>query len=202
MNLLKASVNGKLGEMYGAKWKGQAVMKAIPFSHAPHNEKQTNAVRAFECVNRVAGGLAKYFWYYLNLSDKKMLKHNAVAQWLKPALKDGVFTLSAIPALVRDDGNTSVEAVTVNLATGAYALEVSFSNLATPVLNTQGAVLLVDEFGKVIFGAGFNGATFAKAGLARLNSDYKYYCLLFRSDKINNRWQPNSFKLVEATYTN
>lgn len=202
MNLLKASINGKVGEVYGAKWKGQNVIKAVPFSHAPHNEAQTNAVRAFECVNRVAGGLAKYFWYYLNLSDKKMLKHNAVAQWLKPALKDGVFTLSAIPALVRDDGTTSIAAVSVNRSTGAYALEVNFSDIATPAVNTQGAVLLVDEFGKVIFGSGFSGPSFARSGLARLNADYKYYCLLFRSDKVNDRWQPNSFKLAEATYTN
>lgn len=197
MNLLKASVRGKLGELYGVEQKGQAIIKAIPFSHAPHNQKQTNAVRAFECVNRIAGGLARHFWWYLDLSDRKMLKHNAVAQWLKPLLKDGVFNLQALKTLVRDVGTTSVQTATVNTATGGYALEVAFSSLSTPAPHTQGAVLLVDENGKVIFGSGFTGASFSKAGVARLDASLSYYCLVFRSDKSNGKWFPNSF-LVQS----
>ena len=51
VNLLTASFDGKLGETYGAKWKSTHTIKAIPFSHAPHGEKATNAVRAFEKLN-------------------------------------------------------------------------------------------------------------------------------------------------------
>lgn len=201
MNLLKANFIGKVGEVYGAKWKSQNVVKAIPFSHAPHNEKQTNAVRAFECVNRVAGGMAKYFWQYLNLSDKKMLKHNAVAQMLKPLLTGGVFNLSAITSIVGDYGTSTIVAVSVNFSTGNYALEVSISPATLDVQDTAAAVLLVDEFGKVIFGSDFVSQSFAKAGVARLNEAYKYYAILLRSDKINNKWIPNSWALLEATYS-
>lgn len=200
MNLLKANFVGKVGEVYGAKWKSQHVIKAIPFSHAPHNEKQTKAVRAFECVNRVAGGISKYFWPYLNLSDKKMLKHNAVAQMLKPLLTGGVFNLSAITSIVGDYGTSAIDAASVNFSTGAYALEVSISQATLDVEDTAAAVLLVDEYGKVIFGSDFVSQSFAKSGVARLNEAYKYFCILLRSDKINNKWIPNSFVLSEVTY--
>lgn len=202
MNLLKASIEGKIGEMYGTQTRGQAILHAVPFSHAPHSETQTKSVRAFEKVNRIAGGMAKYFWAYLHLSDKKMLRHNAVAQWLKPLLVEHQFVLSNIVSLVPDRGTASIEAATVNRETGAFALEVSFTALDPLPANTQGAVLLVDENGKVIYGSSFTGASFAHTGLARLNSSLSYYALLFRSDYTGTHWQPNSFKLLQANVQN
>lgn len=199
MNLLKASIRGKIGELYGTQTKGQAVLHAVPFSHAPHSQTQTKSVRAFEKVNRIAGGLAKHFFKYLNLSDAKMLKHNAVASWLKPLIVDHEFIMANITQLVVDRADTSIEAATVNLLTGAFALEVSFSNLPTPSTDAQGAVLLVDENGKVIFGSGFSGASFSYASVARLDSALEYYALLFRSDWTGTKWQPNSFKMLKAT---
>lgn len=199
MNLLKASIRGKVGELYGTQTKGQAILHAVPFSHAPHSQTQTKSVRAFEKVNRIAGGMAKNFWKYLNLSDAKMLKHNAVASWLKPLIVDHEFVLPNITTLVVDRADTSIEAATVNTSTGAFALEASFSALQTPATNTQGAILLVDENGKVIYGAGFSGASFAYASVARLDDTLEYYALLFRSDWTGTKWQPNSFKLLQAT---
>lgn len=199
MNLLKASVRGKLGELYGTETKGQAILHAIPFSHAPHSEKQTKSVRAFEKVNRIAGGLAKYFWQYLHLSDAKMLRHNAVASWLKPLIVNHNFDLSKITDIVTDKGTASIEAATVNFSASSFALEVSFSSLPTPVQNAQGAVLLVDQNGKVIFGNSFSGASYAYAGIARLDETLSYFVLLFRSDYNGFKWQPNSFKLLQAT---
>ena len=202
MNLLKASIRGKIGELYGTEQKGKAILHAVPFSHAPHSQTQTKSVRAFEKVNRIAGGLAKYFWSYLNLSDAKMLKHNAVASWLKPLIVDHEFVMSNITSIVADRSTTSIEAVTVNLETGAFALEASFSNMPTPSANAQGAILLVDENGKVIFGSSFSAASFAYAGVARLDAAFSYYALLFRSDFNGVKWVPNSFKMLQATVQN
>ena len=199
MNILKASVVGKLGEMYGTETKGQAVLHAIPFSHAPHSQTQTKSVRAFEKVNRIAGGLSKYFWPYLHLSDKKMLRHNAIASWLKPLIVNHEFVLSNLADIVVDRNNTSIEAATVNFLSSSFALEVSLSALPTPSANAQGCVLLIDENGKVIYGSSFTGASFAYAGIARLDETLSYYALLFRSDYTGTRWQPQSFKVLQAT---
>lgn len=202
MNLLKASVVGKLGETYGTEVKGQAILHAIPFSHAPHSETQTKSVRAFEKVNRIAGGLAKVFWPYLHLSDSKMLRHNAVASWLKPLIVNHQFDISKITTIAPDRNNTSIQAATVNFTTSTYAVEVAFSDLPTPIQNAQGAVLLADENGKVIFSAQFSGASYANSGIARLDETLTYYCLLFRSDYNGIKWQPNSFRLLQATIQN
>lgn len=199
VNLLTASFDGKLGETYGAKWKSTHCIKAIPFSHAPHGEKATNAVRAFGKLNRIAGGIAKTFWPYLNLSNKNMLNHNAVAKWLKSLLVDNQFVITNFPNAVADRENAAINLCTVNFTNGAFALECAFSDMATPAGNTQGAVLLVDENGKVIYKSAFTGASFSYSGVARLDETLSYYALLLRSDYSGKKWEPNSFRLLAAT---
>ena len=199
VNLLTASFDGKLGETYGAKWKSTHTIKAIPFSHAPHGEKATNAVRAFEKLNRIAGGIAKTFWPYLNLTNKKMLNHNAVAKWLKSLLVDNQFVITNFPAVVADNENAVINLATVNFSNGAFTLEATFSDMTTPAGNTQGAVLLVDENGKVIYKATFSNASFSYSGLARLDETLTYYALLLRSDHNGKKWVPNSFRVLAAT---
>ena len=90
-NLLKASFNGKLGKIYGTKEYGKRYVKAIPFSHAPHSRTQTQCVRAFEILNRISARVAKDYFNHLPLSSRKMSKMNAVAQFLKPLVKNHVF---------------------------------------------------------------------------------------------------------------
>ena len=75
INLLKADYIGKVGQTYGVRQYRQSIVKATPFSHSPHNTAQTKAVRAFEKLNRFSSYVAKTFWRYLNLSDKKMYRH-------------------------------------------------------------------------------------------------------------------------------
>ena len=92
INILKSAFNGKVGQIYGTKQNGKYYAKAVPFSHAPHNNSQKSAFSAFVCLNRFAQGIGKELFKYLYLSDKKMTKANAVAQFFKPAIKDKTFT--------------------------------------------------------------------------------------------------------------
>lgn len=92
INILKSAFNGKVGQIYGTKQNGKYYAKAVPFSHAPHNNSQKSAFSAFVCLNRFAQGIGKELFKYLYLSDKKMTKANAVAKFFKPAIKDKTFT--------------------------------------------------------------------------------------------------------------
>lgn len=103
INLLNGSFNGKLGSLYGTKEYGKSFVKAIPFAHAPHNQTQTNCVRAFEVLNRVSAKVAKDYFYHLPLSSKKMSKMNAVAQFLKPLIKNHVFEGQNIQEVFGDE---------------------------------------------------------------------------------------------------
>ena len=91
LNLVKGEFKGTLGKFVGTKYKGKAIIKSAPFGVAPPTLKQTANVRAFEKLNRLSAAMAKNFWPALGLSDKKMLKHNAAAHWLKPLIASHQF---------------------------------------------------------------------------------------------------------------
>ena len=100
MNTINGSYIGKVGKTYGVRQYRKNIEKVVPFSHAPHNATQTNSVRAFEKLNRFASFVARVFWQFLNLSDKKTLRHNAVASWLKPAIKTHAFELENLAEII------------------------------------------------------------------------------------------------------
>lgn len=100
INLLRADYVGKVGQTYGVRQYRKSIAKAIPFSHAPHNATQRRSVRAFEKLNRFSAYVARTFWRYLNLSDKKMYKHNAVAKWFSPAVKNHSFELENLNEVI------------------------------------------------------------------------------------------------------
>lgn len=100
MNTINGSYIGKVGKTYGVRQYRKNIEKVVPFSHAPHNVTQTNSVRAFEKLNRFASFVARVFWQFLNLLDKKTLRHNAVASWLKPAIKNHDFELENLAEII------------------------------------------------------------------------------------------------------
>ena len=105
LNLLKANYVGKVGETYGVEQHRKGFVKAIPFSHTPHNDIQNNSCKAFTLLNRLSAVIAKNFWNYLDLSDKKMYKNNAVAKWLKPCLQNHKFVISNISEVILEDNS-------------------------------------------------------------------------------------------------
>ena len=90
--LLKASYTGSLGETTGAKWKNKAVVKGKIWSKTPNSKTQTDSVRSFECLNRVASAIASQWFYRLGIKAVNMHKHNAVAKLLKSSVKTHEFT--------------------------------------------------------------------------------------------------------------
>ena len=203
VNILKASFNGKLGAVYGDNSKGVAKVKAIPFSHAPTKESVKNQCRAFECLNRFSSGVAKTFWKYLSLSDRKLLRHNAVAQSFKGAVTGGVWNPALLASIIGTDGNTEITAHTVNRVSGEFSIGVQTLNGITPDNRSVALfVALMDDTGKVIFSDNPASANYASTGVARLFSERQYYVVVFRShfNETSKKWKTNGFVLQECIY--
>jgi hypothetical protein len=147
MNLLKGNFSGTLGETYGSSWKNKNVIKSRPFGKAPPTQKQTDAVRAFECLNRVASLFAKTWWKYFNLSDRKMLRHNAVAQMLKPMIQHGIFDLGSFIEIVPVNSNVVMQEPEQLEPSTPIKINFTVSPTFTFPVGTQLHALAVDEHG-------------------------------------------------------
>jgi hypothetical protein len=183
MNLLKASVIGQLGKMYGAKDKKYNVIRVIPFSHTPHNATQTQCVRAFEVLNRFSSGIAKVFFPYMGLSDKKMLKHNAVAQMLKPLIATKAFRIKTIKQIIPQDGSCVINNFTVNLEQRKMTLSAYTTGIVDKENGSAWFIGIFSLSGKCIY----SNAPDTQAVSLELTSlflDEKYYfACAFRADK-------------------
>lgn len=123
INLLKSNFVGKVGEMYGVEQHHNTYVKAVPFSHTPHNEKQNKACSAFILLNRLSAIIAKNFWQYLDLSDKKMYRNNAVAKWLKSLLVNNQFVLENIKNEIPEDGSLQLKDFSFDYQTYLFQIE-------------------------------------------------------------------------------
>ena len=111
INILKAGYEGKLGTTYGVAKKGLYDIKATPFSHTPHSNKQNKAKNEFTGLNRIASKVVKKMWNYLGLSDKKMYRNNALCQAWKGALKGEEFKLENLKEVISQDGALRIDEV-------------------------------------------------------------------------------------------
>ena len=111
INLLRAGYEGKVGQTYGVAKKGLYDIKAVPFSHTPHNTKQTTAKNEFAGLNRIASKVVKKMWKYLSLSDKEMYRNNALCQAWKGALKGGAFHLENLKGVISEDGKLRIDTI-------------------------------------------------------------------------------------------
>ena len=128
INLLTSSFNGKLGAIYGTSQYKKKFVKAVPFSHSPHNLKQTASVRAFEVLNRISATLGKTFFNYLSVSDKNMSKMNAIAHLLKPTVQNNTFNPNNLSQVFGEGSTFSVLDLTRNPENSTYY--VNIANLA------------------------------------------------------------------------
>lgn len=190
INLLKSSYNGKLGQTYGVQQYHKKFVKAIPFSHAPHNDKQQNSVRAFEKLNRVSAEIARKFFFNLPLSDKTLSRMNAVASFLKPVVKDNTFNLSNVKSVFGSYESFSVPFI--QISTDANSVVVNVENLANEntYSNSSFFVGLFDLFGncagsEVIFANSFT----AEIPL-QYHSSHRVVALILRTVKRGNKKIP------------
>lgn len=136
---------GKVGVHYGQKGIGSNQLKKIPLKAAPQNRIQTSSVRAFEKLNRFASALAKIGWKWLGLSDKKMLKHNAVAHFLKPLVSEHVYNLNNFAEIASQDNTVHITSFVRSADASSYTIE---ANVDVPISKADGKVWFVFIFDK------------------------------------------------------
>ena len=188
VNLLKASFNGKLGEVYGTKQYGNVYAKAIPFSHAPHSNTQTKCVRAFEKLNRLASGIASVAFPFLNLSNKKMLKHNAVAQWLKPLIANKTFQPEEMANIIEPGSETEITNFKVNLQTNSITVSAKTRKEVSILKKKRWFLFVFDSFGHVLLAEAPKEDFFATTITTALSANRNYYAMAFRSDFSANKF--------------
>jgi hypothetical protein len=147
MNLLKGNFTGSLGQTYGSSWKDKAVLKSRPFGKAPPTQSQTSAVRAFEAVNRLASQFAKVWWKYFSLSDRSMLRHNAVARAFRPMLQYGQFAPGAFIEVVPPNVNVLLDKPAQAAPGAAVYIKFYVKSGFTFPPGTQLHAIAVDEAG-------------------------------------------------------
>jgi len=91
LNLLKANYTGSVAQTTGVVIKGKPVIKAKIWSKRPMSVAQRESVRAFESVNRISSVMARIAWQFMGLKAHNILKHNAVARFFSPMLRNHIF---------------------------------------------------------------------------------------------------------------
>lgn len=196
VNLLNASFNGKLGEIYGTKQHGNAYAKAIPFSHAPHSKTQTKCVRAFEKLNRFSSGISSVAFSFLNLSDKKMLKHNAVAQWLKLLIEDKTFQPLKMAELIKTGDETEITGFDVNLEINSITISAKTRKEVSVLGKKRWFLFVFDDFGQVLLAEAPKEDFFVKTIVTTLSEKRSYYAMAFRSDFTTNKFLLSGLSLT------
>ena len=188
LNLLTSSYNGKLGEAYGVTQYHKKYVKAVPFSHTPHNSLQTRCVRSFEILNRFSSTVSKYFFSYMNLSSKKMSKHNAVAKLFKPLISTHVINFSKITEVF---GNTETFFVsTAEYDEDTQRFYVVIQNLSNELLYSDSVYFIGIFSNNGIFKGGITDHASSGAYRFYLNSPYdeEDFLIVLRSVKKSSRY--------------
>lgn len=123
LKLIQGAFNGKVGEFYGTKQYRKHFIKAVPFSHTPHNEKQNQAFSAFGCLQRMSSQFVRGFWQYLGLSDKNMNKINAVAKWAKICVSNRSFSVQKIADVIPSGNEIQILNIEFSAAKQAFTVE-------------------------------------------------------------------------------
>lgn len=188
VNLIKSSFNGKLGELYGTKQFGNAYLKAIPFSHAPHSEAQTQSVRAFEKLNRFASGLARSVFDTFGVKDNKKLKHNIVASILKPIIKDKTFDIAKLALIMPEDGTTEILEFTVDQTLNTIRARARTNQPVDKNKKEYWIVAIFDETGEIVLAESLAAEYFDKT-IAAPTVGKHFGIVSWRSDKrANKQW--------------
>lgn len=200
INLLKSSFEGKLGELYGTKQYGNVYLKAIPFSHTPHNEQQKLSFSAFQKLVRFSSGVAKEFSKYLPIETKTMTKTNATTQLLKSAIKKKVFNPFDLSDVIIVDGVTKIDKFIANKDDSTVTIQAHSLQIVDKIHGSAWFVGIFDDTGKIIkyFIPEENeiNTTFP----IKLAQENSYQAISFASDKVMNKHFLHGLDLSTAMY--
>jgi hypothetical protein len=148
MNLLRADWTGSVGRTTGARSKGKSIIKAKIEGKAPPNELQTRSLRAFESLNRLSAAIARDAWQYTGLSDRSMLRHNAVARWLKPVVSNHEFDLDGISRAMPPTGNIRIDAAVYDSTDDTIAVHISIDHRSVGGAPKEVVLSVSDDIGR------------------------------------------------------
>jgi hypothetical protein len=179
MNLLKAGFTGRLGQLSGAVVNHKYILKAGVFSKAPPTPRQTNNVRAFEALNRIAGAISKAGFQYLGLTEKNMLRHNAIAKFLKPAIKNHFFEPSLISEVIPADNSLRLVNFSANASKNSVAIALVLDTSYIPPPGSRLFFLIFNQFGQVQYIECAEARDIQKTVNVLLNSVFVFSLLAF-----------------------
>lgn len=108
MNFLKGGYTGTLGQTYGVKQRRTVFVKAIPFSHTPHNKAQKDSFSAFYRLQRFTAQLNKTFWKQTGLSDKGRNRQNVLAEYFRGMVSDHNFSFAKVSEIIPDKATYTI----------------------------------------------------------------------------------------------
>lgn len=147
--LIQGTFIGRVGGIVGQIQKGQPIIKSTSNGIVKTTKTQKKAVRAFECLNRLASAIAKQMWDRLNLSDKTMHKHNAVAQWLKPTIADKIFNLTEINQVIPLSDLLIIDNFIVNQSEGVLQVDITRKPELETLADLKTTLIVIDGLGFV-----------------------------------------------------
>lgn len=147
--LIQGTFVGRVGKIVGQIQKGQPIIKSTSNGLVKTTKNQKKAVRAFECLNRLASAIAKQLWDSLNLSDKTMHKHNAVAQWLKLTIADKTFNLTKINQVIPLSDLLIIDNFTINQAEGILQVDITRKPELETLTDLKTTLIIIDGLGFV-----------------------------------------------------
>jgi len=197
-DLLKGSFTQKLGETYGSTWKGKAIIKAVPFSKAPPTKKQTDNVRAFECLNRLSSTIARIGFLNTGLDASQIHKHNAVAKFLKPVIKNHIFEPSNIKEVIPEGKNIYITALSFNKTTKNLIIGFDLSEKFVTVSGQQVFFIVFDNKGRTYYSRLLNPARFSTSITLDHSADLVYYAIVFLSTPTKKGFILDNFNMMEG----
>lgn len=138
-------------------------------------------------MNRFAAALAEIGWKWLALSNKKMLKHNAVAQFLKPLVSEHVYNLNDFSKIATQDGTVHITTFSRSPDGTSYTIE---ANVDTPISKENGKVWFVfifDRLGNAVFKEAPDSDSISRIVPTNPYSLESFSALAFRIDRVPGR---------------
>ena len=200
INILKAGYSGKTGQTYGVEKKDRFIVKAVPFSHTPHNHSQNQAKNKFIGLNRIASAIVKKFWNYLELSDKNMYRNNALTKAWKIALEGNEFILENLKRVILDKGTLKIIENNLNYETFDYSYTIKdneplpagseqyiYASLVTSNFITKLDVSAKGQIATLISSLGVVNFAFIQV-------------YAFKARKYRNKWYLSGLSITEKKY--
>lgn len=200
INILKAGYSGKTGQTYGVEKKDRFIVKAIPFSHTPHNYSQNQAKDKFIGLNRIASAIVKKFWYHLGLSDKNMYRNNALTRAWKQALEGDVFLLENLEKVIKNVGALQIIENSFNYETFDYSYTIT-DNEPLPEGQEQYiyAAIVTNRFITKLDVSAKGQIATLKSSLGIVNFAF-IQVYAFKARRYKNRWHLSGLSITEKKY--